>query len=83
MIGRNRAVESCAKRSKASSAVRDDERRAKEYALKCIANLVDEGLAQLHHTADGMSELRLATGEVYLLGANTLRRIVRQLCADD
>lgn len=76
MTGRTGAVESFAKRRKASSASREEgERRAKAYALRCIANLVKEGLAQLDHTADGASELRLVTGEVYRLGENALRRI--------
>lgn len=76
MTDRTRAAESFAKRCKASSAPREEEERhAKAYALKCIADLVEEGLAQLAHTADGVSELRLVTGEVYRLGENTLRRI--------
>jgi hypothetical protein len=50
--------------------------RAKAYALQCIASLVNEGLAQMEHMADGETELRLAAGEVYRLGENALRRIV-------
>jgi hypothetical protein len=52
-----------------------EERHAKAFALDCIANLVEDGLALLVHTADGASELRLVTGEVYRLGEKTLRRI--------
>jgi hypothetical protein len=76
MTGRARAVASYAKRRRVPTASEEEEEcRAKAYALQCIANLVEEGLAQLAHTADGASELRLVTGEVYRLGANTLRRI--------
>ena len=76
MTGRTRAVESFRRRRKASTASREKgERRAKAYALRCIIKLVKEGLAQLDHTADGVNELRLVTGEVYRLGENTLRRI--------
>jgi hypothetical protein len=76
MTDRTRAAESFAKRRKASSASREgEERRSKAYVLKWIADLVEEGLVQLDHTADGVSELRLVTGEVYRLGENTLRRI--------
>jgi len=76
MTGRTRAVAGYAKRRKVPSASREEEeRRAKAYALKCIANLVEEGLARLDHTADGASELRLVTGEAYRLGENTLGRI--------
>jgi hypothetical protein len=76
MTGRTRAVASYAKRRKVPTASREEEEpQAKAYALECIANLVEEGLAQLDHTADGVSELRLVTGEVYRLGENTLRRI--------
>ncbi len=34
------------------------------------------GLAHMERLPDGESELRLATGEVYRLGKDTLRRIV-------
>jgi hypothetical protein len=54
----------------------EEEREAKAYALKCFASLVEEGLAQWRHAADGAAELRLVTGEVYRLGENTLWRIV-------
>ena len=76
MAGRARVVASDAKRCKATRVSRQKEEiRAKAYALRCIGNLVKEGLARLEHKADGVSELRLATGEVYLLSENTLRRI--------
>jgi len=32
-----------------------------------VANLVEEGVAQIKRSADGESELRLSTGEVYRL----------------
>ena len=71
-----REAERAAEEAKLADASEEEEEcRAKAYALQCIANLVEEGLAQLAHTADGASELRLVTGEVYRLGANTLRRI--------
>jgi hypothetical protein len=76
MTGRTRAVANYAKRRKVPTASREEEeRQAKAYALEYIANLVEEGLAQLGHTADGATELRLVTGEVYRLGESTLRRI--------
>jgi hypothetical protein len=76
MTGRMRAVATDAKCRKAPTIMRErKESRAKEYVLECIANLANEGLAQLDHTADGVSKLRLITGEIYLLGETTLRRI--------
>jgi hypothetical protein len=76
MAGRARVVASDAKGRKAPRASRrQEEIRAKVYALQCIANLVRERLACLEHKPDGVSEMRLATGEVYLLGENALRRI--------
>ena len=76
MAGRARTAAGGAKRRKPPSVSRkDEEKRAKAYALQCIAKLVEDGLAQMEYVADGESELRLATGEVYRLGENTLRRI--------
>jgi len=77
MAGRARVAASHAKRRKVSPVSRaKEESRAEAYALRCIANLVEEGLAHIERLADGESELRLATGEVYRLGKNTVRRIV-------
>jgi hypothetical protein len=77
MAGRARVAASHAKRRKDPPVSRaKEEIRAKAYALRCIANLVEEGLANIERLADGESELRLATGEVYRLGKNTVRRIV-------
>ena len=77
MAGRARVAASHAKRRKDPPVSRaKEEIRAKAYALRCIANLVEEGLAHIERLADGESELRLATGEVYRLGKNTVRRIV-------
>ena len=49
---------------------------AKAYVLRWFADLVEEGVAQIKRSADGESELRLVTGEVYRLNRNTVRRIV-------
>jgi hypothetical protein len=68
MAGRARVAASHAKRRKVSPVS-----RAKEESR---AKLVEEGLAHTERVADGESELRLATGEVYRLGKNTVRRIV-------
>ncbi len=77
MAGRARVAASHTKRRKVSPVSRaNEESRAKAHALRCIANLVEEGLAHIERVADGESELRLATGEVYRLGKNTVRRIV-------
>ena len=77
MAGRARVAASHAKRRKVMPVSRErEETRGKVYALRCIANLVEEGLAHIERLADGESELRLATGEVYRLGKNTVRRIV-------
>ena len=77
MAGRARVAARHAKRRKVPPVSRDEEEiRAKAYALRSIANLVEEGLAQMERLPDGESELRLATGEVYRLGKDTLRRTV-------
>jgi hypothetical protein len=77
MAGRTRVAASHAKRRKGPPNSRaKEEIRAKAYALRCIANLVEEGLVHIERLADGESELRLSTGEVYRLGKNTVRRIV-------
>ena len=77
MAGRARVAARHAKRRKVMPVSRErEETRAKVYALRCIANLVEQGLAHMERLADGESELRLATGEVYRLGKDTLRRIV-------
>jgi hypothetical protein len=75
MAGRTKPVARHAKSGKAQAASSEEERQAKAFALECIANLVEDGLALLAHTADGASELRLVTGEVYRLGEKALRRI--------
>jgi|tagenome__1003787_1003787.scaffolds.fasta_scaffold20178870_2 hypothetical protein len=76
MVGRARSAVSYTKRHKVLPVSREQEEiRASAYALRCIASLVDEGLAQMEHVAHGQIELRLATGEVYRVGENTLRRI--------
>ena len=77
MAGRAKVAASHAKRRKVMPVSREgEETRAKAYALRCIANLVEQGLARMERLPDGESELRLATGEVYRLGKDTLRRIV-------
>ncbi|MDB5516518.1 MAG: hypothetical protein JWQ17_3276 [Tardiphaga sp.] len=75
MAGRARIAANDAKRRKVPPVPRKDEEiRARTFALECIANLVEEGLARMEYHADGKSELRLATGEIYRLGVNSLRR---------
>jgi hypothetical protein len=77
MTGRTTAVAKYATRRKVTVTSRQEEdREAKAYALRCFACLVEEGLAQWRHAADGAAELRLVTGEIYRLGENTLWRIV-------
>ena len=77
MAGRARVAASHAKRRKVPPvSTAKEEIRAKAYALRWIANLVDEGLAHIERLADGESDLRLATGEGYRLGKNTGRRSV-------
>jgi hypothetical protein len=77
MTGRTTAVAHYATHRRVTVTSRQEEdREAKAYALKCFACLVEEGLAQWRHAADGAAELRLVTGEVYRLGENTLWRIV-------
>jgi hypothetical protein len=75
MTGQTKAVAAYPKRRNLSARSREEKPQAKAYALQCIAKLVDGGLARLDRTADGGSELRLVTGEVYRLGEKTLRRI--------
>jgi hypothetical protein len=48
---------------------------AKAHVLRWFANLVEEGVAEFTRSADGESELRLATGEIYRLNRNTVERI--------
>jgi hypothetical protein len=75
MTGRTKRVARYAKSRNTPAVSTEEERQAKAFALECMASLVDDGLALLVHTADGASELRLVTGEVYRLGEKTLRRI--------
>ena len=77
MAGQAKVAASHAKRRKVTPVSKErEETRAKAYALRCIANLVEQGLAHMERLPGGESELRLATGEVYRLGKDTLRRIV-------
>jgi hypothetical protein len=75
MTGRTKRVARYAKSRNTPAVSTEEERQAKAFALECIANLVGDGLVLLVHTADGASELRLVTGEIYRLGETTLRRI--------
>jgi hypothetical protein len=75
MTGRTKRVARYAKNRNTPAVSTEEERQAKVVALECIANLVEDGLALLVHTAEGASELRLFTGEAYRLGEKTLRRI--------
>jgi hypothetical protein len=75
MTGRTKRATRYAKSRNTPAVSTEEERQAKAFALECIANLVEDGLALLAHTADGASELRLVAGEVYHLGEKTLRRI--------
>jgi hypothetical protein len=75
MTGRTKRVARCAKSRNAPAVSTEEESQAKAFALECIANVMEGGLALLVHTADGASELRLVTGEVYRLGEKTMRRI--------
>jgi hypothetical protein len=75
MTGRTKRV-ACYATSRNTPAVStEEERQAKAFALECIANVVEGGLALLVHTTDGASELRLVTGQVYRLGEKTMRQI--------
>jgi hypothetical protein len=77
MAGQAKVAASHAKRRKVTPVSKErEETRAKAYALRCIANLVEQGLAHMERLPGGESELRLATGVVYRLGKDTLRRIV-------
>ena len=77
MAGQTSDAASHAKRPKPPRLSRGEETTlAKAYVLRWFANLVEEGVAQIKRSADGESELRLATGEVYRLNRNTVRRIV-------
>jgi hypothetical protein len=77
MAGRAKVAASHAKSRKVMPVSRErEETRTKAYALRCIANLVEQGFAHMERLPDGESKLRLATGEVYRLGKDTLRRIV-------
>jgi hypothetical protein len=48
---------------------------AKSQVLAAIGELVDNGKAEWSRTASGEVELRLLSGEVFLLGAVTVTRI--------
>jgi hypothetical protein len=75
MTGRTKRAARYAKSRNTPAVSTEEERQVKAFALQCIANLVEDGLARLVHTTDGASELRLVTGEVYRLSEKTLRRI--------
>jgi hypothetical protein len=74
MVGQTRGAASHAKSPKSPRISKGEDTKA--YVLGCFANLVEEGVAQIKRSADGESELRLATGEVYRLKKSTVRRIV-------
>ena len=48
---------------------------AKSQVLAAIGELVDGGKAEWRRTASGEIELRLLSGEVFLLGAVTVTRV--------
>jgi len=76
MAGHTSDAASNAKRPKPSRLSSGEETTlAKAYVLRWFADLIEEGVAQIKRSADGESELRLATGEVYRLNRNTVRRI--------
>jgi hypothetical protein len=53
----------------------DDAGRAKALFLAAIARIVQDGGAVLASSGASASQLRLASGEVFLLGQETLTRI--------
>jgi hypothetical protein len=76
MAGQTSDAASHAKGSNSPRVSRGEETTlAKAYVLRWLANLVEEGVAEFKRSANGESELRLATGEVYRLDRNTVRRI--------
>ncbi|RUX75225.1 hypothetical protein EN904_14175 [Mesorhizobium sp. M7A.F.Ca.CA.001.07.2.1] len=49
--------------------------RAKSHVMAAIGGLVDEGKAEWNHTATGDIELRLLSGEVFVLGEVSVTRV--------
>ncbi|MGX7873738.1 hypothetical protein ACVDG5_014115 [Mesorhizobium sp. ORM6] len=43
--------------------------------MAAISELVDEGKAEWNHAATGEIELRLSTGEVFVLGEESVTRV--------
>lgn len=48
---------------------------AKSQVMAAIGGLVDEGKAEWNHTATGDIELRLLSGEVFVLGEVSVTRV--------
>ncbi|RUW63254.1 hypothetical protein [Mesorhizobium sp. M7A.F.Ca.US.008.03.1.1] len=48
---------------------------AKSQVMAAIGELVDDGKAEWNHTATGDIELRLLSGEVFVLGEVTVTRV--------
>ena len=54
----------------------EDADAAKALCMTGVACLVEEGLGELATLESGSLELRLATGEIYQLGEQSITRIV-------
>jgi hypothetical protein len=64
MTGRTSAVANYPRRGRVAATTSiEEEHKAKAYALKCFAWLVEEGRAQWHNDVDG-AELHLVTGDL-------------------
>lgn len=58
-----------------TTAVGNRAQEAKSQVMAAIGGLVDEGKAEWNHTATGDIELRLLSGEVFVLGEVSVTRV--------
>jgi hypothetical protein len=75
MAGRARAVASYAKRRKVAPVSREEEEIREDICAAEHRQPSGRRPRSVGSQSGGRGELRLATGEVYRLGENTLRRI--------
>ncbi len=58
-----------------TSAAGNRAQEAKSWVMAAMSELVDEGKAEWNHAATGEIELRMLTGEVFVLGEVSVTRV--------
>ncbi|RUV33941.1 hypothetical protein EOB49_28095 [Mesorhizobium sp. M7A.F.Ca.MR.148.00.0.0] len=70
-----RSHDSVTNRTARTAAAGKRAEKAKSQVMAAIGGLVDEGRAEWNHTATGEIELRLLSGEVFVLGEVSVTRV--------